>query len=69
MSKTTEPAPPEIRETVAGLIHEVGQVKAAEMLGISAHAAERVLSGLGVRRGTVAAIKLALQERRAGGQS
>jgi hypothetical protein len=68
MSKSTAPAPQEIRQTVAELIGEVGLSKATELLGVSAHAAERVLSGLGVRRGTVAAIKLAMQERRAGAQ-
>jgi hypothetical protein len=70
MSKTSStPAPQEIRDAVAAALSDRGGLRqAAESLGVSPHACERVLSGLGVRRGTVAAIKLALQERRAGGQ-
>ena len=70
MSKTTAPAPQEIRDTLAALIGEGGlSPKTAEALGISPHAAERVNSpALGAHAGPIAAIRLACRSGGAGGQ-
>lgn len=51
---------PAVQERLRALVNEVGEYKAAEIIGIGYPSIARAVAGLGLRRGTVTAIEMRL---------
>jgi hypothetical protein len=64
VARLDQPAPPELREQINGLIAEVGETRARALLGVSRSALMRALAGLPCRRGTVVALGASLAAAR-----
>lgn len=57
-----EPAPPEIIADVRRLLEVKGEVETTKQLGISRQSFARVLAGLSIHKGTVAAVREGLSK-------
>jgi hypothetical protein len=61
----SSPLPPELRRDLSALVGQVGESRARQIAGVSRGAFARALAGLGVYPGTVALIRIALDQQRA----
>ena len=56
-----EPAPPDVIASIRALLDAKGEVEATKQLGVSRQSFARLLAGLSVHKGTVAAAKQGLR--------
>jgi hypothetical protein len=58
-----EPAPQAMRDTLAAMVRDQGEIAIVRRLRIGRQTLARVVGGMPVRRGTLALISLGLQEQ------